>query len=78
MDVIPTQTRHHLDSPAHVACPTEASELTSATAPADVSRVAAEAHARLTDPDPERRARFMARKGALLALIESTTGGEQR
>lgn len=51
-------------------------ELTAESSVAEVRWVASEARAVLTDPDPERRARFLARKRALLDYIERTTGGE--
>lgn len=50
-------------------------ELTAATATAEIAWVAREARALRGSDDEQRRARFMARKSALLAYIESTTGG---
>lgn len=49
-------------------------ELTAASSVAEVRWVASEARALASVDDPERRARFLARKRALLAYIEATTG----
>lgn len=52
-------------------------ELTAATATAEIAWVAREARALRGSDDEPRRARYFARKRALLAYIERTTGGQR-
>ena len=67
---------HDGDTPDLANASSDPTELTAATATAEIAWVARQPRALRGSDDEQRRARFMARKAALLAYIEGTAGGE--